>query len=143
MRNTSELILKVIDDLERHPIMFSVEPNNFESLKHFLEGYICAIEDVSEFQYNLYYSEWINSNGKKTSLFWSDYVFHILANKEKELAYKLLIEKTKEFIVSLENEEFEIKKSGPFHTLEEAVNFKNAELMEALKGVDLKKLAER
>jgi hypothetical protein len=41
------------------------------------------------------------------------------------------------------NTKKDVKKTGRFKTLEEAVAFKNAELMEAFKGVDLKKLAQR
>ena len=37
----------------------------------------------------------------------------------------------------------DIKKTGRFKTLEEAVNFKNAELMKAFKDVDLTKFAQR
>jgi predicted HTH transcriptional regulator len=37
----------------------------------------------------------------------------------------------------------EIKKTGRFKTLEEAVAFKNAELMKVLEGVDLTKLSRR
>ena len=36
-----------------------------------------------------------------------------------------------------------VKKVGPFDTLEEAVKFKNAELMKAFKDVDLTKFAQR
>ena len=41
------------------------------------------------------------------------------------------------------NSKKKVKKAGPFDTLEEAVAYKNAELMKAFKGVDLTKLAQR
>lgn len=41
------------------------------------------------------------------------------------------------------NTKKEIKKTGRFKTLEEAVKFKNDELMKAFKGVDLTKFSQR
>lgn len=71
---------------------------NFSGMSNFISGYLLGVDTTLSLNLNAEFSEWLNSKGKQTSLFWTAYIKVILANQDDALAYQLLFEKLKEFL---------------------------------------------
>jgi hypothetical protein len=97
MKEILESILKSIEHIEKRPLMYTPEAN-FASVSNFINGYLSGIETSTTLNLNLHFSEWLNKNGQKTSLFWTSYLLMVSANDNDELAYQLMFKELKEFL---------------------------------------------
>jgi hypothetical protein len=87
----------VISDIELKPKMFFVNPD-YTQLSSYLLGYLTCIDDIYSTSINKIFSEWVNKRGKKTSLFWPQYILKISADGNDANAYEILIQEFKLFI---------------------------------------------
>lgn len=84
--------------LEKYPLMY-LSIRDYNSLENFINGYLIALGDNDDIPYNRLFSEWLSlQNGYQTSLAWGAYIFNILAKKDKEKAYTLLLENLQKFL---------------------------------------------
>lgn len=97
MKNVNLLILQLVDDIQKKPKMF-LKKSDYLNLSLFINGYLYALDNLFEINYNNDFSDWLNEQNRKTSLFWSDYIFLILAEEDDGRAYGLLLDKLIEFI---------------------------------------------
>jgi hypothetical protein len=104
--DTIDVVRDTLALLKKHPQMFLVE-QNFKSLEAFLIGYFFGIKDAEGIGFNGKLSEWHNRNTqKKSSLYWTRYVLHILADDDEEKASRMLFEHIDEFLKDYENNPF-------------------------------------
>jgi hypothetical protein len=93
MENISVKILRTISEIETKPKMVMMEPN-YTALKNLFIGYFIGIEDVTGISFNRQLSEYFRDrsvDGAGASLFWTEHILYILAERDQEKAYKLLL----------------------------------------------------
>ena len=95
-------VQNIINHIEKRPTMFGIK-EDFSSLANFMTGYLSAVEHITNIPLSSKFSIWL-AKPKKTSLYWSAYIYHILAKKNDSLAYQLTFQKLKEFLLELLNE---------------------------------------
>lgn len=77
---------------------------DYKSLKNYLMGYLFAVDDTLSMDLVSRFSKWL-PYPKESSLYWTEYIYGILAKKDETIAYQLTFEKLKEFLNSLLQEE--------------------------------------
>ncbi|MCY1660758.1 hypothetical protein [Chryseobacterium sp. SL1] len=82
--------------LEEKPA-FILAKVNYRTLSSFIEGYLSAIEVMTRFNINHSFTLWLNNNGQRTSLIWTEYILVIISNDDDEVARKKIFIKIKEF----------------------------------------------
>lgn len=98
-----EKLNEILDVIERKPRFIFSNVYSYAELKSFLMGYLWCLDEYSTLSINVYFSEWLNNKYQKTSLFWSEYVYIILAKEDNEKAIELLLKEFRCFINSLDN----------------------------------------
>ena len=102
----NKLINKIIETvchIEKYPLMHMPE-KDYKSLKNYLMGYLFAVDDTLSLDLVSRLSKWL-PYPKRSSLYWTEYIYVVLAKKDETLAYQLTTEKLKEFLNSLLQEE--------------------------------------
>lgn len=78
---------------------FISKDSSYSSVSDFLNGYIfgLSIYDEKFENFNVDFTRWVNDTNNPSSLYWTSYIYHILAGGDEELAKKLIFEKMIEF----------------------------------------------
>ncbi|MFC0075568.1 hypothetical protein ACFFLS_00830 [Flavobacterium procerum] len=92
-----ETLNRIINDIELKPKMFFANPD-YAQLPSYLFGYLTCIDDIHATSLNRSFSEWLNNRGKKTSLFWTEYILKISSNNDQVAANKIVIKEFKLFL---------------------------------------------
>lgn len=99
-KNINEQLRNKLGDLflniEKKPFMYFAKLD-FHVLQSFIQGYVCALDHTYNTTINLSFSKWITLKQKKSSLFWNDYIYIILAKEDPVKAYNITLQKWIEF----------------------------------------------
>jgi hypothetical protein len=72
---------------------------NYSNMKLFLTGYLLGLEDSMGINFNKDFSDWLNKKyHTKSSLFWTEYIYLLIATKDEKQAYNTMLKLIKDFI---------------------------------------------
>ena len=96
---SNKKVIEFLEFIAEHPYSVTNE-NKYGSISDFLNGYVFGLSvfDETYVNFNVEFSLWLNKSKNPSSLYWTSYIFHILADGDDELACKLIFEKMIEFI---------------------------------------------
>ena len=95
-KNLYDSLMYFLNLLEERPA-FILADVNYRTLSSFIDGYLSATEVITRFSINHAFTLWLNNNGRKTSLIWTEYILKVISNDNEEIAKKNLFIKIKEF----------------------------------------------
>lgn len=98
MDNLKSQILERIEHIEKSPLMYC-SSGSYSSVSDLIFGYFLGINLTSQIDLNTQFTHWMNAKKTPaTSLIWSGYILHIIADGNEDLAYKSLFIELKEFL---------------------------------------------
>lgn len=114
MNMYKEVILEILGQIEKSPGTFvylkdslhKKYSHDYDSVCNFITGYFWAFENPGELHgrsLNLEFCHWLSHKYGQNSMVWSGYIYHLLADKDDDLAFKLVFKNLKMWLAEQED----------------------------------------
>lgn len=118
MENIIQSMLKTLKRIKSKTGLYIIE-NGYIALNNYVGGYLLGVEETTGLAFNYYFTLWLNRKyARKSNLVWSVQIMILDANRNEELACKLLfdniIEFLEEFSSTPDMHEILVKNAEPF-----------------------------